>query len=62
MAILKELAFLPVSNIIDGSIELAVGHDLPQELVSYFEMDYIGGGRGLRAPFFLLLLPKAPST
>lgn len=37
------LAFLPVGDIINGFIELA---DLPQELISYFETQYIGGERG----------------
>ena len=40
------LAFLPVHDVIDGFIELSDDDDLPQELVSYFETHYIGGGRG----------------
>ena len=37
-------------DVIDGFIELSGDDDLPQELVSYFEMHYIGGeqGRGER--------------
>ena len=37
------LAFLPVSDIIDGFMELTDDDDLPEELVSYFETHYIGG-------------------
>ncbi|XP_066969100.1 uncharacterized protein [Macrobrachium rosenbergii] len=43
---LTALAFLPVQDVIDGFIELSDDDDLPQELVSYFEMHYIGGERG----------------
>ena len=41
------LAFLPVSDIIDGFMELTDDDDLPEELVSYFETHYTGGERGL---------------
>ena len=41
------LAFLPVSKVIDGFVELTEDNDLPQELVSYFETHYTGGERGL---------------
>ena len=40
------LAFLPVHDVIDGFIELLDDNNLPQELVSYFEMHYTGGERG----------------
>ena len=41
------LAFLPVSNVTDGLMELTEGNDLPQELVPYFETHFTGGERGL---------------
>ena len=47
VAVLKQLAFLPVSTFIDGFIKLIDDNDLPQELVSYFQTYYIGGERGL---------------
>ena len=43
---LMALAFIPPSDIIDAFIELVDDDDLPQELVAYFEMHYIGGERG----------------
>ena len=43
---LMALAFIPLSDIIDAFIELVDDDDLPQELVAYFEMHYIGGERG----------------
>ena len=42
-----KIAFFPVSDVIDGFVELT--DDLSHELVSYFEIHYIGGERRLRA-------------
>ncbi|XP_029650233.1 uncharacterized protein LOC115223666 [Octopus sinensis] len=40
------LAFLPVSDVIDGFLEMTDDDNLPQEFVSYFETHYIGRERG----------------
>ena len=45
-AVWSVLAFLPVSKVIDGFVELTEDNDLPQELVSYFETHYTGGEGG----------------
>ena len=43
---LMALAFIPPPDIINAFKELVDDDDLPQELVAYFEMHYIGGERG----------------
>ena len=42
------LSFLPVSDVVEGFIDLSDDTDLPSEFIAYFEMTYIGHIRGRR--------------
>ncbi|KAG8231060.1 hypothetical protein J437_LFUL010685, partial [Ladona fulva] len=52
------LAFLPIEDVVDGFEELGEDDDIPHELLSYFEINYLGcvRGRGQRrrrgTPYF----------
>lgn len=56
---LSALSFLPVSDVIDGFEQLIDDDDLPQELVAYFEVNYIGCLRG-RGQNIRRLIPNFP--
>ena len=53
---LSALAFLPSVDVIDGFEQLVDNDELPQVLVSYFEVNYIGCLRG-RGQFTRRLAP-----
>ncbi|XP_068237231.1 uncharacterized protein [Palaemon carinicauda] len=42
------LSFLPLSDVVEGFIDLSDDTDLPPEFIAYFEMTYIGQVRGRR--------------
>ena len=45
-SLVSTLTFPPISDVIDSVIDLTGNNNLPQELVSYFETQYIGEERG----------------